>query len=123
MNYEGRIGRHRGTGAASLRMKTSFALVLSAAVLTGTLALAQEKQRVSPHETVNANIDGNEMTVVYGRPYSKDPKSGEKRKIWGTLVPYGKVWRMGADEATLFTTKKTLQLADGGTIAPGTYSL
>ncbi len=52
------------------------------------------------------------MTIVYGRPYTKDPKSGETRKIWGGLVPYGKVWRMGADEATLFTTKKAVESAE-----------
>ena len=53
---------------------------------------------------------------------TKDPKSGEVRKIWGTLVPYGKTWRMGADEATLLTTKQAVKL--GGTLVPaGTYSL
>ncbi|HSP46292.1 MAG TPA: DUF2911 domain-containing protein [Chthoniobacterales bacterium] len=77
---------------------------------------------MSPHETVNATVGGAKITIVYGRPYSKDPKSGEKRKIWGTLVPYGKVWRMGADEATLLTTDKDITI--GGTaIAAGTYSL
>lgn len=96
-----------------------FALTL---LVAATTLMAQEKQRVSPHETVNATVDGNEMTIVYGRPYTKDPKSGEARKIWGTLVPYGKVWRMGADEATLLTTKQPIQIG-GKTIAAGTYSL
>lgn len=77
---------------------------------------------MSPHETVNATVEGAKITIVYGRPYSKDPKSGEKRKIWGTLVPYGKVWRLGADEATLFTTDKELTVG-GNDIEPGTYSL
>jgi hypothetical protein len=67
-------------------------------------------------------VDGAKVTIVYGRPYSKDPKSGEKRKIWGTLVPYDKVWRMGADEATILTTDKDITI--GGTaIAAGSYSL
>jgi hypothetical protein len=84
--------------------------------------LAQEKARVSPHETIKGTVGGNEITVVYGRPYTKDPKSGDERKIWGTLVPYGKPWRMGADEATLLTTKEAITL--GGTEIPaGTYSL
>src|SRR4051812_47505634 len=85
-------------------------------------ALAQERKRVSPHETVNATIDGSEVTVVYGRPYTKDPKSGAARKVWGELVPFGKVWRAGADEATLLTTKESFDI--GGTTVPaGTYSL
>ncbi len=83
---------------------------------------AQEKKRVSPHETVEATIDGAQIKIVYGRPYTKDPKSGEMRKIWGGLVPYGQVWRMGADEATLLTTDKDVDL--GGTKVPaGSYTL
>jgi hypothetical protein len=101
----------------------STLLIVSALILSGSPLLAQEKKpRVSPHETVNATVDGAKVTIVYGRPYSKDPKSGEKRKIWGTLVPYDKVWRMGADEATILTTDKDITI--GGTaIAAGSYSL
>lgn len=62
------------------------------------------------------------MKVVYSRPYTKDPKTGEPRKIWGGLVPFGKVWRTGANEATLLTTEKPIELA-GTTIPAGTYSL
>ena len=87
-----------------------------------SLALAQDKPRVSPHETISADIDGAKVTIVYGRPYTKDPKTGAPRKIWGELVPFGKVWRTGADEATLLTTTEALDI--GGTSIPaGTYSL
>ncbi|MDQ6655852.1 MAG: DUF2911 domain-containing protein [Verrucomicrobiota bacterium] len=102
--------------------KLGSSLVLSVILLAATSVFAQERQRVSPHETVNATVAGDELTVVYGRPRTKDPKSGEERKIWGGLVPYGQVWRMGADEATLFTTKKDIQMGDT-TIPAGTYSL
>ena len=92
----------------------STLFVLTALTVTASLLSAQEKKpRVSPHETVNATVGDAKITIVYGRPYTKDPKSGEKRKIWGGLVPYGKVWRMGADEATLFTTDKEVSI--GGT--------
>lgn len=103
-------------------IKPSFLLVLPILLFAASPLSAQEKQRVSPHETVNATIDGNELSVVYGRPYSKDPKSGEKRKIWGGLVPFSKVWRMGADEATLLTTKLPIDM-NGTAIPAGTYSL
>jgi hypothetical protein len=99
----------------------SILFLLTVLGLTSFL-FAQEKPRVSPHETVNADVEGAKITIVYGRPYSKDPKSGEKRKIWGGLVPFGKVWRLGADEATTFTTDKELTVG-GNDIEPGTYTL
>ncbi len=97
-------------------------LALPALLLLASPLSAEEKPRVSPHEKVTANIAGNEMIIVYGRPYTKDPKSGEPRKIWGGLVPYGKVWRLGADEATLLTTDKEIEMG-GNSIPAGTYSL
>lgn len=102
-------------------------LKLSSAIALLTLLVAlplhaQEKKRISPHETVSATIDGAQIKVVYGRPYTKDPKSGEMRKIWGGLVPFGKVWRMGADEATLLTTDKDLTIGETK-IPAGSYSL
>jgi hypothetical protein len=97
-------------------------LALSVSLVVVSLGNAQEKPRVSPHETITANIDGSEVTIVYGRPYTKDPKTGAPRKIWGELVPFGKVWRTGADEATLLTTKESLDIG-GTTIPAGTYSL
>lgn len=98
------------------------AFVAIAAIVASTLPLAAQQKRVSPHETVGAVIDGSRVTITYGRPYTKNPKTGETRKIWGGLVPYGKVWRLGADEATKLTTQKAL--AFGSTTVPaGTYSL
>jgi hypothetical protein len=104
-----------------MKLIRSTLLIIPALVISISL-LAQDKPRVSPQETVNATVGDAKITIVYGRPYSKDPKSGEKRKIWGSLVPYGKVWRMGADEATLLTTDKDITI--GGTALPtGKYSL
>jgi hypothetical protein len=106
-------------------MKTS--LILAALLIGATSLVAQPKRAastggVSPHETISAVVDGDRVTLVYGRPYTKDPKSGEPRKIWGGLVPYGKVWRTGSDEATLLVTQKALVL--GGTTVPaGAYTL
>src|ERR687896_70549 len=77
---------------------------------------AKENQRPSPHETVNATVDGAKISVTYGRPYMKG------RKIAGGLVPYGQVWRTGADEATTLVTDKALMF--GSThVQPGTYTL
>ena len=50
----------------------AIALVATVALLSPLPAWAQ-RPRVSPHETVSGVIDGNRVTIVYGRPYSKDP--------------------------------------------------
>lgn len=101
--------------------KIKSLLLIAAIIASATPLLAQQK-RVSPHETVSAVIDGNRVTVVYGRPYTKDPKTGEARTIWGGLVPYGKVWRTGADEATTLTTQKPLVFGET-TIPAGAYTV
>ena len=101
-------------------MKTT--LLLFPAVLLAISPLAAQQKRTSPRETVTKEVHGATITVVYSRPFTKDPKSGETRKIWGGLVPFGKVWRTGADEATTLTTDKDLEIG-GTTIPAGTYSL
>ena len=60
----------------------------------------------SPHETTGAVVDGNRVTITYGRPSMKG------REIWGKLVPYGKVWRTGSDEATILITQKPITIGD-----------
>lgn len=103
-----------------------FQIVAATAVvltLPMTLSFASAaKERVSPQETIKAQIGGDEITVTYSRPKINDPKSGEKRKIWGGLVPYGQVWRTGANEATVFTTQKAIQMGNLE-IPAGKYTL
>jgi hypothetical protein len=103
-------------------------LTLLAASLLGTLpSPAQQKKvastgGVSPHETTSAVIDGNRVTLTYGRPFTKDPKTGEPRKIWGGLVPWDKAWRTGADEATVLISEQPLVIG-GTTIPAGAHTL
>src|SRR5882724_4102389 len=99
-----------------------FIAVVVALVLFSALPAAAQQKRVSPHETISAVVEGNRVTIVYGRPYSKAPRGGEVRKIWGALIPYGKVWRTGADEATLLITQKPIVMGDT-TIPAGAYTL
>lgn len=103
-----------------------FLTVITVALLSASSLLAQEqkkkKARVSAPATVSADIDGNQVKIAYSRPGMKDPKSGEMRKIWGGLVPFGKVWRTGANEATLLTTQQPIEIG-GFQLAAGTYSL
>jgi hypothetical protein len=78
-------------------MKALKSILLVAAILGCAMPSMAQQKRVSPHETTGAVIDGNRVTVVYGRPYTKDPKTGEARKVWGGVVPYDKVWRLKKD--------------------------
>ncbi|MDP1568984.1 MAG: DUF2911 domain-containing protein [Vicinamibacterales bacterium] len=77
-------------------------LTLALAGAAGSIAHAQERQRASPHETVTAEIDGATISITYGRPYMKG------RQVAGGLIPYDKVWRTGADEATTLQTSRDL---------------
>jgi hypothetical protein len=110
-------------------MKKLTPLIIAAAVLLSTSpSQAQQQKRAastggfSPHETTSAVIDGCRVTITYGRPFTKDPKTGEPRKIWGGLVPWDKAWRTGADEATVLITQKPIMFGD--TLVPaGAYTL
>ena len=102
--------------------KIISSLIITTVAMVCALPVMAQQRRVSPHETISAVIDGNRVTIVYGRPYTKNPRSGEVRKIWGGLVPYGRVWRTGADEATLLITQKPIVMGDT-TIPGGAYTL
>jgi hypothetical protein len=75
------------------------------------------KQPLSPRGQATFSFeDSKKITVDYGRPYMRE------RKIMGGLVPYGKVWRTGANAATSFVTEAPLDM--GGTMVPaGSYTL
>ncbi len=91
--------------------------VTALTLLAATWLTAQEqKKRASPHEQTSGVIAGKKITIDYGRPYVKG------RKIYGGLVPFGQVWRTGADEATTLNTPGDLMM--GRIHVPaGTYSL
>src|SRR3954451_10510920 len=73
-------------------------------------------QRQSPKMTATGKIGEANVTITYGSP------SVRGRKIWGELVPYGKVWRAGANEATQIETDKDL-VVEGKKLPAGKYSL
>ncbi|MBN4071204.1 DUF2911 domain-containing protein, partial [Crocinitomix catalasitica] len=73
-------------------------------------------QRASPRTTSSGQVDGVQIDIDYGSPFVKD------RTIWGELVPYDKVWRAGADEATAITFGSDVLFVDAE-IKAGTYAL
>ncbi len=71
--------------------------------------------RASPRAAAMQAFGSAEVQVTYGRPAVKD------REIWGTLVPYGRVWRAGANEATTFTFSSDVRV-EGHDLSAGTYT-
>ena len=70
----------------------------------------------SPFELAKYNADGLELEVKYCRPFKKG------RVIFGELVPFGEVWRTGANEATQITLNKKVTFG-GMELDPGVYEL
>lgn len=70
----------------------------------------------SPEGEVVFTDEGLVIKVFYNRPYKKG------REIFGALVPYGKVWRTGANEATTIEINKNIVI-EGKTLKAGKYSL
>lgn len=83
-----------------------------------SLIWAQEdkSKRPSPPATATGTVMGATITINYSSPAVKG------RKIWGGLVPYDKVWRAGANEATIFETDKDIKI-EGKSLPAGKYSL
>jgi hypothetical protein len=103
-------------------MKTrlvAFATYSLSLLLLVSLAVAQQDKSTRPSPPAKASCsmgDGATITVDYSSPHAKG------RKIFGGLVPYGEVWRLGANEATTFVTTSAVTV--GGTKVPaGSYTL
>ncbi|PPK85771.1 Protein of unknown function (DUF2911) [Neolewinella xylanilytica] len=72
----------------------------------------------SPRKELTGTIDGVQVTINYGSP------SVNERTIFGDLVPYGQVWRTGANEATRITFSEDVLFGEEQSPVPaGTYSL
>jgi len=96
-----------------MNWKKSIAIVLFTFGVTG-LGVAQDKPK-STAETVTGTINGATITIKYGSP------SVREREVWGKLVPFDKVWRAGANDATTFTTDKEITV-EGKKLPAGTYT-
>jgi tetratricopeptide (TPR) repeat protein len=72
--------------------------------------------QASPKAQVMQTIGLTDVTVVYHTPGVKG------REVWGKMVPYGQVWRSGANEATLITFTDSVKV-NGKSLQAGTYSL
>ena len=100
--------------------RVRFLLLLLAfapvARLGHTQTLMLDLPRQSQHAVVTQRIGITDITVNYHRPLVND------RQIWGKVVPYGKVWRAGANENTIVTFTDPVTI-EGQPLDKGTYGL
>ncbi|HEU5251599.1 MAG TPA: DUF2911 domain-containing protein [Thermoanaerobaculia bacterium] len=108
---------------------SKLAFAAATCALAASLAAAQQPQTPAPPQpqpvrlpqvsqgaSVKQTIGLNDVTITYSRPGVKG------RKIWGGLVPYGSVWRTGANAATTIQFSEDV-LVEGQPLPAGTYSL
>ena len=103
-----------------MKLSLSFLSIFlfGSSLLFSTVANAQgdKSQRPSPPDSVTGKVGGATITINYSSPSVKG------RQIWGSLVPYGKIWRAGANEATIFETDKDIKV-EGKILPAGKYTL
>jgi hypothetical protein len=100
-----------------MKARSSFASAVAGLVVAGaTTAAAVEYPRVSTKATVTQVVGVTDVTINYCRP------SVRGRAIWGSLVPFDKVWRTGANEATTITFGDEITVGDAK-LPAGTYGL
>lgn len=87
-------------------------------VIITVMSFAQEsdKNRESPLAAISIRYKDAYAKITYSRPEKRG------REIFGKLVPYGQVWRTGANEATEITLTKNIKLK-GSLLKAGTYTL
>ncbi|MDX9751500.1 MAG: DUF2911 domain-containing protein [Flavobacteriales bacterium] len=92
-------------------------LTLAAATAAFTLhAHAQQLPQPSPLAKIEQQVGLTQVTIEYSRPSAKG------RTIFGELVPYGEIWRTGANASTKVTVDGPVTI-DGQPVKPGTYAL
>jgi hypothetical protein len=72
--------------------------------------------RPSPDATLIQNVGVTEVKIDYSSPGVKE------RKVWGELVPFGEIWRTGANEATTITFSDAVKI-NGSELPAGTYGI
>jgi hypothetical protein len=105
-----------------LKPTTLFTLII---LTLTTVAFAQQDKSKRPSPPAQAQCqfpDGKAIKTDYSSPRINDPKTHQPRKIYGGLVPYGKVWRTGANDATTLVTDTNLTVG-GKDLPAGSYTV
>lgn len=99
-----------------MKQKITFTLAILMFAGMGLFAQQIQMPQASPSAKIAQKIGLTDVTVDYSRPGTKG------RKIFGELVPYGEVWRTGANGATILTFSTDVEI-DGKTVPQGQYAL
>ncbi len=98
-------------------MKKRITFMVGVMFMLGVFVGCQRGPRVSPAASASCDLGGGKtIKTNYSSPRMKS------RTIYGYLVPFGKVWRAGANEATTFATSSDL-LVQGKTVPAGAYTI
>lgn len=97
-------------------MKKLKSVLFVVALISFSSIQAQEKERKSPQDTVREDLAGINLVIAYSQPSVKG------REIFGGLVPWGQVWRAGANEATTFSIERDVEI-NGQKLPMGKYAL
>jgi hypothetical protein len=90
---------------------------VTSVLILSSWGVAAQRPRVSPQEIHDFTLAGSTVSFDYGRP------SKRGRDIWGALVPWGRWWMPGADEATILTTGVAVVLGDSLTVPSGRHTI
>lgn len=96
-------------------MKFLKSIHLSVIALFVTVFVNAQNKPASPASIALGTINGANISINYGSPSVKG------RVIWGELVPFNKIWRAGANDATTFETDKDVSI-EGSKLPAGKYS-
>ena len=97
-------------------MKASFFKLTFCLLFVGLLSANLLFAQKSPKAEATSTVGSGKVTITYSQPSVKG------REVWGKLVPYDKVWRTGADDATTIEFAKDATI-EGKKIVAGKYSL
>ena len=99
-------------------MNTKINALLFAFLFVGMTAMAQQIQmpQASPSAKISQKVGLTDVTVDFSRPSTKG------RKIFGELVPFGQVWRTGANGATILSFSTEVSIS-GTKVPAGSYAL
>lgn len=122
VTMDGDAVRHISGRATTMKIETERVPPAAVDVAALAEAFAARDARgegigvASPRDTVELGYGGATFALEYSRPAKRG------REIWGGLVPYGQVWRTGANAATHFTTSRPVRIGDARLDA-GSYTL
>jgi len=101
------------------------AVAAAVSVLAPSFAAAQDlhpSRRKSPMGMARITLGDAYVRIVYGRPYKRERENIFGTKESGAVVPYGEIWRTGANEATEITVTRDVMIG-GKKLPAGTYSI